>query len=82
MDARKESCLTKTTLLVAWQKAASDYARAVAELSRQIAISPKEEYVKLSRAAEDARKRSRQAQTTLQAHIADHGCDRNREAVA
>ena len=82
MDARKESCPTKTTLLVGWQNAATDYAKAVAELSRQIAVLPKAEYLKLSRAAENARKRSQEAQATLEAHIADHGCNGNGEIAA
>jgi len=81
MDARKESCPTKTILLVAWQDAADIYAKAVAELSHQIGILPKDEYEKLSHAAETARKRSREAQANLETHIADHGCNGNQVAA-
>jgi hypothetical protein len=75
MDARKESCPTRTILLLAWHNAADAYAKAVAELSRKIGILPKAEYEKLSQAAETARKRSREAQVNLETHIADHGCN-------
>jgi hypothetical protein len=81
MDERKESCPTKTVLLLAWQNAAEVYAKAVAELSRQIGALPKSQYEKLSQAAEIARKHSREAQLNLQMHIADHGCNGNRRAA-
>jgi hypothetical protein len=82
MDARKESCPTKGILLAAWQSAAEIYSKAVAELSRQIGILPKDEYDKLSHVADQARKRSIEAQQNLEAHVQAHGCDNNGEAAA
>jgi hypothetical protein len=82
MDARTQSCPTKTALLAAWHKAAEVYSKAVAELSRQIGIISKDDYENLKRVAEDARERSIEAQAALEAHIEDHGCDGNGEAAA
>jgi hypothetical protein len=71
----KKPCATKMTLLATWQTAADVYAKAVADLSRQIGVIPKAEYDKLSHDAENARKRSLDAQANLETHIAEHDCD-------
>jgi hypothetical protein len=43
MDVGKESCPTKTNVLIAWQNASKMYLQAVPELSRQIGIMSKSE---------------------------------------
>jgi hypothetical protein len=75
MDALKQSCLTRTTLLTAWQSAADLYFQAVAELSKRIGIVPKPEYDKLTKAAEIARKQALEAQASFEIHTKEHGCD-------
>jgi Zn finger protein HypA/HybF involved in hydrogenase expression len=82
MDLQKQTCVTKTVLTAAWQSAADVYAQTVAELSRRIGTLSKAEYDRLSRAAENARKHSQEAQATLEVHIAEHGCGNNGEAAA
>jgi uncharacterized lipoprotein YddW (UPF0748 family) len=74
-DPERESCPTKKVLFAAWQSAAEIYAKAVAELSRQIGLISKSDYDKLRHVAEQARTRSLEAQATLEAHTADHGCN-------
>jgi hypothetical protein len=82
MNARKESCPTKTALIAAWQEATETYSKTVAELSRNIGVISKSEYERLSRAAETARTRALKAKTALDTHTAAHGCDGHGEAVA
>lgn len=82
MKDRKETCPTKTVLLTAWQNAAEIYSKAVADLSRRVGVLSKAEYDRLKAVAENARKRSSEAQSNLEAHITDHGCDGNGEAAA
>jgi hypothetical protein len=74
-SGERGSCSTKTILLDEWQSAAEIYSKAVAELSRQIGILAKADYERLTEAAENARKRSLEAQANLEAHVDDHGCD-------
>jgi hypothetical protein len=81
MNAEKQSCRTKTALLVEWQNAAAAYATAVSEISKRIGKASSQEYSKLSHVAEVARNRSREARANLDIHIADHGCD-NSVAIA
>jgi len=75
MDARKESCPTRTNLLLAWQNASQLYGQAIADLTRKIGTVSKDEYQKLAQAAEDARKNALAAQAELEAHTLDRGCD-------
>jgi Zn finger protein HypA/HybF involved in hydrogenase expression len=75
MSESKESCPTKTALLIAWQNAAEIYSKAVAELSRKVGVVSKAEYERLKSAAEAARQRSINAQANLEAHVESHGCD-------
>jgi hypothetical protein len=82
MNAHKESCPTKTILLVTWQNAAQLYSQAVAVLTRKIGTISKDEYQKLAQAAEDARKKALKAQVDLEAHTVEHGCDDGGEAAA
>lgn len=71
----KEPCSIRNTLLIARQEAADAYARAVAELARQIGRASHREYELLSRVAEMNRKRFQETYTDLQDHVAQHGCD-------
>ena len=82
MDTHNESCPTKLTLLTAWHDAAEAYEKVVGEFTRQIGTVSQEEYENLSRAAETARERSVEAQTTLEAHVRKHGCNRDGGKVA
>ena len=82
MSERKESCPIKTTLLAAWQSAAQSYSKAVTELTHKIGVLSKADYERLKKAAEIARAASMQAQANLEAHVQDHGCDRNGEIAA
>ena len=71
----KESCPTKIILMTAWQNAAEIYSKAVAELSKQVGTLSKSDYARLRQAAHRARQRSIEAQTNLDSHIKEHGCD-------
>jgi len=53
---------------------AKKYSDAVTELQRKMGTSPKPEYDRLSRAADEARVRSEQARLALEQHIAAHEC--------
>jgi hypothetical protein len=77
VDAHKESCLTKTALISAWQIATEAYSKAVGELSSSIGIIPKAEYEKLSNRTEAARRRAMEAKANLDNHVSHHGCDGN-----
>ena len=82
MDARKESCPTKTALLSTWQSATEIYSKAVAELSGKIGVVSRSEYERLSKAAEKARNVALAAKANLEAHTEEHGCDGDGEAAA
>jgi hypothetical protein len=72
----KDLCEMKNDLFMARQHAVDAYARAVADLARQISVASRREYDLLSQVAEMARKRSHEAHTDLESHIATHGCER------
>jgi hypothetical protein len=72
---QQQSCPMKAVLFATWQNAAENYSEAVAELLRQMGVLPRSEYQKLSQAAENARKRSHDAQAALEAHTKNPGCD-------
>jgi hypothetical protein len=73
MDTEKESCLTKTDLLIIWHKAAQMYSKTVVSLSRQMEKVSKNDYDRLQKAAERALHRSVEAQERLAAHVLEHG---------
>jgi hypothetical protein len=50
------------------------FSEAVNELRRKIGTSPKEDYERLDRAANEARVKSEQARLALEQHIAAHRC--------
>ena len=67
-------CGEKDTLLAEYREAMQLYSAAVAELTRRIGISSRDDYLKLHQAAELARLRSNQARTRLEGHFAQHHC--------
>ena len=71
----KQPCQMKNDLFAVQQQAADAYARAVADLARQISVATRREYELLNQVAEMARKRAEQAHVDLENHIAVHGCD-------
>lgn len=81
MNAKKDSCPTKTLLLTAWQKAAELYSQAVSELSKQIGVLPKVDYERLKHLAEEYRQHSIDAQVKLETHVKEHGCGGNSEVA-
>jgi hypothetical protein len=68
------SCEEKTRLLVEYQAATSAFSEAVKEIRRMIGTSPKAEYERLERIANEARVKSEQARLALEAHNAAHRC--------
>jgi hypothetical protein len=64
----------KTRLLTEYKAATSAFSEAVKELHGKIGTSPKEEYQRLERIANEARVKSEQARLTLEQHIASHHC--------
>jgi hypothetical protein len=68
-------CEIKNELFIARQHAADAYARAVADLARQISVASRREYELLTQVVEMARKRSQQTHADFETHIASHGCD-------
>jgi hypothetical protein len=72
----KDLCEMKNDLFIARQHAVDAYARAVTDLARQVSVASRREYDLLSQVAEMARKRSQEAHTDLETHIANHRCER------
>jgi ATP-dependent helicase YprA (DUF1998 family) len=68
------SCEEKTRLLVEYRAATSAFSEAVKEIRRMIGTSPKAEYERLERIANEARVKSEQARLALEAHNAAHRC--------
>jgi hypothetical protein len=64
----------KQRLGVEYDIATARFAAAVNELQRKMGTSPKSEFERLSRAADEARVRSEQARLALEQHIAGHEC--------
>jgi hypothetical protein len=67
-------CEAKTELLVAYQKAAAVYSKAVAELSHHAGIIPEIEYKRLMLLTARAREACGKAREALRAHVAEHHC--------
>jgi hypothetical protein len=68
------NCEEKTRLLTEYKAATSAFSEAVKELHGKIGTSPKEEYQRLERIANEARVKSEQARLTLEQHSASHHC--------
>ena len=67
-------CEEKARLAAEYEAATGKFAVAVAELRHKIGTSPKEEYERMDRAANEARVKSEQARLALEEHIAAHRC--------
>jgi hypothetical protein len=72
--AKTELCRAKTELLVAYQKTASIYSKAVAELCHYAGAIPQVEYERLCLLTERARKVCEAARDALGAHVSEHHC--------
>lgn len=68
------ACDEKTRLATEYEDATTKFSHAVTELRQKTGVSPKEEYERLDRAANEARVKSEQARLALEQHIAAHRC--------
>lgn len=73
-DAKTELCRAKTDLLVAYQKTATAYSKAVAELCHYAGTIPQVEYQRLCLLTERARKVCQEAKDALHTHVSEHHC--------
>ena len=69
-----KTCEEKASLASDYEAATARFSTAVRELNQKIGVSPKEEYERLDRAANEARVKSEQARLALEQHIAVHRC--------
>jgi hypothetical protein len=67
-------CEEKTRLTAGYEAATGKFAAAVTELQRKTGTSPKKEYARLNRAANEGRMKSENARLAVEAHIVAHGC--------
>jgi hypothetical protein len=72
--AMSELCDSKTELLLAYQKTAGAYSKAVSELVRHAGTIPAMEYERLRVVTERARRACANARDTLAVHTIEHGC--------
>lgn len=70
----KVVCEEKQRLGLEYEIATKKFSDAVTELQRKMGTSPKNDYDRLSRAADQARVKSEQARLALEQHIASHRC--------
>jgi hypothetical protein len=68
------NCEEKARLAAEYDTATGKFSGAVKELREKMGTSPKEEYERLDRAANEARVKSEQARLALEQHIAAHRC--------
>jgi len=73
MNANNESCRKKAALLITWQHAAELYSKAVASLTHQRGVLPKDDYERLQNTVELGRQLSEEARAQLEAHLLEHG---------
>jgi hypothetical protein len=74
VDLSYMHCEIKIRLTSDYEAATTLFSEAVTALRRRIGTSTKEEYDRLTRAANDARVKSEQARLALEQHVADHRC--------
>jgi ATP-dependent helicase YprA (DUF1998 family) len=67
-------CEEKLRLATEYETATSAFLTAVKQLRQKMGTSPKEEYERLDRAANEARVKSEHARLALEQHIAAHRC--------
>jgi len=68
------NCEEKKRLAADYEAATAKFSEAVTQLHDRMGTSPKEEYERLDRAANEARVKSEQARLALEQHIAAHRC--------
>ncbi len=68
------ACEEKARLVSEYEAATTRFAGSVTELQRKMGTSPKSEYDRLQRAADEARVKSEQARLALEQHVAAHRC--------
>jgi regulator of sirC expression with transglutaminase-like and TPR domain len=64
----------KSRLLKEYLSATTDFSAAVKNLHQGMVTSPKEEYARLDRAANEERLKCERARLELEEHVAVHGC--------
>jgi ATP-dependent helicase YprA (DUF1998 family) len=69
-----KNCDEKARLAQDYGLATMYFAEAVKELHQRMGTSPKEEYARLDRAANEARIQSEHARLALEEHIGEHQC--------
>ena len=75
-------CEVRISLLGDYTVKATACDEAIEQLHQRIGISPHEEYQRLRRAFEVARKQADQARLRLEQHVAEHLCARDEVAMA
>jgi hypothetical protein len=68
------NCKAKARLTMEYEAATTKFSQAVTELRHKIGTTSREEYERLSRAANDERLKSEQARLALEQHTAEHCC--------
>ena len=68
------TCEEKQRLVAEYELATKKFSGAVTELQQKMGTSPKADYDRLSRAADEARVKSEQARLALEQHVAAHRC--------
>lgn len=68
------TCEEKSRLVADYEEATARFLEAVKEVRRKMGTSPKEEYERLDRVANEARVRSEHARLAVEQHIAAHRC--------
>ncbi len=68
------TCEEKSRLVANYEEETTKFLEAVKEVRRKMGTSPKEEYERLDRVANEARVRSEQARLAVEEHVAAHRC--------
>jgi hypothetical protein len=68
-------CEVRLGLLSDYRNATAAYAHSVAELQRKIGLCSKSEYIQLKRQAEESKQETVKAESQLERHVAEHGCE-------
>jgi hypothetical protein len=68
------SCEEKTRLTAGYEVATTKFCEAVTELKQKMGTSPKTEYDRLARVANELRLKSEQARLALEQHLGVHCC--------
>ena len=68
------NCEEKARLAAEYDNATAKFSAAVKELREKMGTSPKEDYERLDRVANEARVKSEQSRLALEQHIAAHRC--------